>query len=393
MSLLIKALDKAEQGKKAEESTAQSGADLSLEPLSAEAGSAQSSASGISNHTTQQANQQAAASTVFSAKQTRATPGSSRNIILIAAVAGLIMLFIGFQVYNYIQALSKPALILPRPVAAAAPAALPPQAASQAPSVETAAIPVAPPTEVPVAQTAAPATTEPAAPKTQSASPIKQTKATKPEPMVFGEAIEDKNTSVQVTRNNPGPRVNPDLMAAYRAFNAGDDAAAQELYRKVLRTDVRNVDALLGMASIAQRQDRNQDATGWYNKVLEVEPRNSAAQAALVELAGQADAVTTESRLKNLLAQQPNVAHLHAALGGAYTERGQWPAAQQAYFEAHRLDPANPEYAFNLAISLDQLGKPSLALEYYKKTLALMQRTSNTTIDRHQLELRISQLQ
>lgn len=390
MSLLIKALDKAEQGKKAEEQTAQPGGELSLEPLSAEAGSVQTPASGVSDHTTPQTTQQATASTVFSAKQTRATPGSSRNIILIAAVAGLILLYIGFQIYNYIQQLSKPELILPGPVTAAAPA-VPPQVASQTPSVETPA--VGSQAEVPVAQAAAATTAEPAVPEAQPASPIQQAKANKPEPMVFGEAVEDKNTTLQVTRNNPGPRVNPDLMGAYRAFNAGDDAAAQELYRKVLRTDVRNVDALLGMASIAQRQERNQDAAGWYNKVLEVEPRNSVAQAAMVELAGQADPVSAESRLKNLLAQQPNAAHLHAALGGAYTERGQWPAAQQAYFEAHRLDPTNPEYAFNLAVSLDQLGKPLLALEYYKKTLELMQRTSNTTIDRHQLESRISQLQ
>ena len=392
MSLLIKALDKAEQGKKAEEQTAQSGGELSLEPLSAEAGSVQTPASGVSDHTTPQTTQQAAASTVFSAKQTRATPGSSRNIILIAAVAGLILLYIGFQIYNYIQQLSKPELILPGPVAAAAPA-VPPQVVSQTSSVESPAVPADHQSDVSVAQAAAATTAEPAVPEAQPASPIQQAKANMPEPMVFGEAVEDKNTALQVTRNNPGPRVSPDLMAAYRAFNAGDDAAAQELYRKVLRSDVRNVDALLGMASIAQRQERNQDAAGWYNKVLEVEPRNSVAQAAMVELAGQADPVSAESRLKNLLAQQPNAAHLHAALGGAYAERGQWPAAQQAYFEAHRLDPTNPEYAFNLAVSLDQLGKPLLALEYYKKTLELMQRTSNTTIDRHQLESRISQLQ
>lgn len=392
MSLLIKALDKAEQGKKAEEQTTQSGGELSLEPMFRETGSAQDQASGISERETQ-STQQAAVSAVFSAKQTRATAGSSRNIILIAAVGGLIVLFIGFQIYNYIQQLSKPELILPGPAVAPVPAAVPPQVVSQTPSIETPAAAADHQSDVPVAQAAAATTAQPAVPEAQPASPIQQAKANKPEPMVFGEAIEDKSTALQVTRNNPGPRVSPDLMAAYRAFNAGDDAAAQELYRKVLRSDVRNVDALLGMASIAQRQERNQDAAGWYNKVLEVEPRNSVALAAMVELAGQADPVSAESRLKNLLAQQPNAAHLHAALAGVYAEGGQWPAAQQAYFEAHRLDPANPEYVFNLAVSLDQLGKPSLALEYYKKTLELMQRTSNTTIDRHHLESRISQLQ
>lgn len=390
MSLLIKALDKAEQGKKAEEQTSLSTGELSLEPVS---GSGESMQSPVSDQQGEhsQSNQQAA-STVFAAKQTRAKPGSSRNILLIAAVSLFVMLLIGFQLYNYIQSLSQPELIMPKPVAAVTPSPQPVQPIE--PSV------ISPPNEPgpiekPVAQSSPnePRVTD-AEPETVAATVSRQPKATKAEPMTFGEPIEERrDTTMQVSKNNTGPRVSPELMAAYRAFNAGDDSEAQELYRKVLRTDLRNVDALLGMAAIAQRQGRLQDAMGWYGKVLEVEPRNPIAQAAMVNAVGQADPVTSESRIKNLLVQQPNSANLHAALGSLYTERGQWTAAQQSYFEAHRLEPGNPEYAFNLAISLDQLGKPLLALDYYKKTLELIQRNTTTSIDRHQLESRISQLQ
>lgn len=390
MSLLIKALDKAEQGKKAEEQTSLSTGELSLEPVS---GSGESMQSPVSDQQGEhsQSNQQAA-STVFAAKQTRAKPGSSRNILLIAAVSLFVMLLIGFQLYNYIQSLSQPELIMPKPVAAVTPSPQPVQPIE--PSV------ISPPNEPgpiekPVAQSSSsePRVTD-AEPETVAATVSRQPKATKAEPMTFGEPIEERrDTTMQVSKNNSGPRVSPELMGAYRAFNAGDDSEAQELYRKVLRTDLRNVDALLGMAAIAQRQGRLQDAMGWYGKVLEVEPRNPIAQAAMVNAVGQADPVTSESRIKNLLVQQPNSANLHAALGSLYTERGQWTAAQQSYFEAHRLEPGNPEYAFNLAISLDQLGKPSLALDYYKKTLELIQRNTTTSIDRHQLESRISQLQ
>jgi Tfp pilus assembly protein PilF len=390
MSLLIKALDKAEQGKKAEEQTSLSTGELSLEPVS---GSGESIQSPVSDHQGEhsQSNQQAA-STVFAAKQARAKPGSSRNILLIAAVSLFVMLLIGFQLYNYIQSLSQPELIMPKPVAAVTPSPQPVQPIE--PSV------ISPPNEPgpiekPVTQSSSsePRVTD-AEPETVAATVSRQPKATKAEPMTFGEPIEERrDTTMQVSKNNSGPRVSPELMGAYRAFNAGDDAEAQELYRKVLRTDLRNVDALLGMAAIAQRQGRLQDAMGWYGKVLEVEPRNPIAQAAMVNAVGQADPVTSESRIKNLLVQQPNSANLHAALGSLYTERGQWTAAQQSYFEAHRLEPGNPEYAFNLAICLDQLGKPSLALDYYKKTLELIQRNTATSIDRHQLESRITQLQ
>lgn len=390
MSLLIKALDKAEQGKKAEEQTSLSTGELSLEPVS---GSGESMQSPVSDQQGEhsQSNQQAA-STVFAAKQTRAKPGSSRNILLIAAVSLFVMLLIGFQLYNYIQSLSQPELIMPKPVAAVTPSPQPVQ------PIEPAVVPPPNepgPIEKPVAQSSPnePRVTD-AEPETVAATVSRQPKAMKAEPMTFGEPIEERrDTTMEVSKNNSGPRVSPELMAAYRAFNAGDDSEAQELYRKVLRTDLRNVDALLGMAAIAQRQGRLQDAMGWYGKVLEVEPRNPIAQAAMVNAVGQADPVTSESRIKNLLVQQPNSANLHAALGSLYTERGQWTAAQQSYFEAHRLEPGNPEYAFNLAISLDQLGKPLLALDYYKKTLELIQRNITTSIDRHQLESRISQLQ
>jgi Tfp pilus assembly protein PilF len=392
MSLLIKALDKAEQGKKAEEQTSLSGGELSLEPVSvtgAQLSHASSEQQGEPLNERQQT-----ASTVFTAKQTRAKPGSSRNILLITVIGLFVMLLIGFQIYNYIQALSQPELIMPRPVATVTPTTQSVQPA-ESPVV---APPVSPnesaPEEKPV-QDAPSVESGVSNPSGVMAPPTERVqKAAKAEPMIFGEPIaERRDTSMQVSKNSTGPRVSPELMAAYRAFNAGDDVEAQELYRKVLRTDLRNVDALLGMAAIAQRQGRLQDATGWYGKVLEAEPRNPIAQAAMLNAMSQGDPVASESRIKTLLAQQPNAANLHAALGSLYTERGQWPAAQQSYFEAYRLEPENPEYAFNLAIALDQLGKPRLALEYYKKTLDLIQRSNNITIDRSQLESRITQLQ
>ena len=44
--------------------------------------------------------------------------------------------------------------------------------------------------------------------------------------------------------------------------------------------------------------------------------------------------------------------------------------AQQAYFEAYRLESENADYLYNLAVSLDHLKQPKLALEYYLKAQA-----------------------
>ena len=57
---------------------------------------------------------------------------------------------------------------------------------------------------------------------------------------------------------------------------------------------------------------------------------------------------------------------------------GLWQA-QQAYFQAYHLEPANPDYAYNVAVGLDHLGQRKLALEFYRRAeqLALQRGRSN----------------
>jgi uncharacterized protein HemY len=155
------------------------------------------------------------------------------------------------------------------------------------------------------------------------------------------------------------------------------------------------------MAAIAQRQGRDADATGWYQKVLEIEPRNTIAQSAITSVQMNAassnlaanDLVGAESRIKNMLAQQPEAANLHAALGNLFAAQNQWASAQEAYFNASRFAPNNADYVFNLAVSLDQLGKPSLALTQYRHALDLLNNSGAASPDRAQLEARIQALE
>lgn len=205
------------------------------------------------------------------------------------------------------------------------------------------------------------------------------------------EEIASKSASIQVSKTKPELGVNPILMDAFNAYNVGNDAVASKLYRQVLQRDLRNVDALMGLGAIAQRQGRVADANGWYAKVLEVEPRNALATSAILDSQPQNDVASNESRIKNMLAKQPDDANLHATLGNFYADLNQWPAAQQAYFDAYRLN-ASADNAFNLGVSLDQLGKPKLALPYYQRALELSQSTASK-IDKVTLEARITAIQ
>ncbi len=205
------------------------------------------------------------------------------------------------------------------------------------------------------------------------------------------EEIASKSASIQVSKTKPELGVNPILMDAFNAYNVGNDAVASKLYRQVLQRDLRNVDALMGLGAIAQRQGRVADANGWYAKVLEVEPRNALATSAILDSQPQNDVASNESRIKNMLAKQPDDANLHATLGNFYADLNQWSAAQQAYFDAYRLN-ASADNAFNLGVSLDQLGKPKLALPYYQRALQLSQSTASK-IDKVALEARITAIQ
>ncbi len=94
-----------------------------------------------------------------------------------------------------------------------------------------------------------------------------------------------------------------------------------------------------------------------------------------------------------MLAQQPDAANLHAALGNLYAEQNQWASAQESYFNACRYSPNNADYVFNLAISLDQLGKVDLALKQYQRALELINKSGASSPDRAVLETRIQALQ
>ncbi len=100
----------------------------------------------------------------------------------------------------------------------------------------------------------------------------------------------------------------------------------------------------------------------------------------------------SESRLKNMIATQPEAGFLHFALGNQMALQARWPEAQAAYFKALSNEPDNADYAYNLAVSLDHIRQSKLALEYYQKALALSD-ARPSTFDRTRATARMRELQ
>ena len=203
--------------------------------------------------------------------------------------------------------------------------------------------------------------------------------------------IASPSASIQVSKTQSAAVISPVLTNAYNAYLAGNNQEAQSLYKRVLQRDTRNVDALLGMGAIAEREGRINDALGWYQKVLEVEPKNATALSAYAANVTQDDQVGV-AKFRKILQENPNDANAHANLGAFYAGQSQWADAQQSYFEAYRLN-ATAENAFNLAVSLDQMGKPALALPYYQQALAQVAASPSSTIDISALQARIAAIQ
>lgn len=196
--------------------------------------------------------------------------------------------------------------------------------------------------------------------------------------------------AIRVTTARPG--VEPGVAEGYRLLQSGNLSAAKAAYAEALKGDPRNADALHGIAAIALRQGKTEEAEAAYLRILEANPADPTAQAAMIGLSGQGDPVAGESRMKSLLAVQGELPIVNFALGNLYARQQRWSDAQQAYFKAVTADANNPDYLFNLAVSLDQLHQAKLAAQYYGQALSAADGRA-AAFDRVQAARRMRELQ
>jgi len=228
-------------------------------------------------------------------------------------------------------------------------------------------------------QSATPAVPRPASPRLPSALPAEK-------PLLSPAPGPD----VAITR--AAPQVHPRVAAGYAAYQTGDLAKARAEYEQALGDEPTNRDALLGMAAVETRNGRYEAAEAAYLRLQQIDPRDSHAQAGLLALRStRLDPLAAESRVKSMLAQDPGAHALNFTLGNQLAQQGRWAEAQQEYFKAFAADPENADFAYNLAVSLDQLRQLRLAREYYQRALALAEKRG-ASFDPATVRARIAQL-
>ncbi|MDH3387023.1 MAG: tetratricopeptide repeat protein, partial [Gammaproteobacteria bacterium] len=158
------------------------------------------------------------------------------------------------------------------------------------------------------------------------------------------------------------------LREAYAAYQAGNDDLAMSLYNKVLEMDPGNRNALLARAAINVQNNNSRAAIRDYQTILLANPTDSLAMASMISVANFSPA-ETESQLKLMIRDEPDSPYLNFALANIYGAQKRWQEAQRLYFKALQNNPGDPNYAYNLAVSLEHIAQPGAAMTYYQRAL------------------------
>ena len=181
---------------------------------------------------------------------------------------------------------------------------------------------------------------------------------------------------LKISKRTAPLKQNAMISEAFKAYQAGQFESAERLYQNALQDYPENRDIHLGLAAIAINKGHSESAYGHYIKLLDMNPDDAFALSSLIALSKNSDPVKDESVIKTLLHKEGKVPYLYFALGNIYANQNRWAEAQQAFFDAHRLDSTNPDYVLNLAISLDKIGQYASALDFYNVAIELAEKSA-----------------
>lgn len=347
------------------------------------------------------------ARTVFLAKKQFGGRSAFRSQALLTA-AGILLFFgvaavsyLGYRIYA-----AKPAGFLAIPVG---PPALPMPPETPGPAELVAEGEQSEPA-LPVPEVASQPAENPASRRNQFAEEAERPALTPPAPDAGANAPRHAQLPVAeaapinpivITRRKATAALDPSLAEAYAAYRCGDLGRANRVYLQVLQSDPLQRNALLGLAAIAYHRGDTEVALTYYRRLLERDPGDPMARAGMLAMTPVSDISRPVSELKLLLAQYPETAALHFGLGNLYAAQKNWPEAQHSYAAAFAYERKSaggagilaPDYAFNLAVSLEHLGRNREALQHYKEALDLAGHQLPVAFDRTLAMERIAMLE
>jgi len=181
-------------------------------------------------------------------------------------------------------------------------------------------------------------------------------------------ATASREPDIRITRRKPAPVVDADVKRGYEALQAGRYGEARSAYEQALKGDGALRDALIGLAWALEGLEDHHGAQAALRRLLELYPRDAEALAAQYLIGGGVPA-DAAARFKQLAERSERNAPLHFVLGVIQAEQNRWAEARLSFERAVALEPGQPDYLYNLALSLDRLGQGPEAMREYVKAL------------------------
>lgn len=206
----------------------------------------------------------------------------------------------------------------------------------------------------------------PVTPVVVSAAPPSTTTEVQPKPVPKPSAA---RSEMVLKSRGPSP-----VEAAYAALLEGRMEDAQQAYQAALQALPEDRDALWGLAYLAQQRGDKALARDYYRRVLRQDPGNPEASNALWALESDTMHEAPGQRAHDLVQRQPESASALAAAAAAMAQQGQWGQSAQWWARAQALEPRNPVFAYNHAVTLDRMRQYPAALQQYEQALRLAER-------------------
>ena len=229
--------------------------------------------------------------------------------------------------------------------------------------------------------------------QTDSSEPLARVDTTQKQAVAeeaVSKVVDKPASNLQITSSKRLEEKSILLREAYAAYQTGNDGVALDKYNEVLKLDPGNRNALLARAAINVQNNNSNAAINDYQALLLANPKDSLAMTSLVSVASLSPE-ESESQLKLMIRDEPDSPYLNFALANVYGAQNRWQEAQGLYFKALERNPGDANYAYNLAVSLEHIAKPRVAIAYYQRALDNYE-TSLTTFSKDVVNQRLELL-
>lgn len=136
-------------------------------------------------------------------------------------------------------------------------------------------------------------------------------------------------------------------------------------YNEVLNVEPKNEMALFGLATTYHKNGQLDAARDIYGRLLEIDPAHREGLNNFMALLSDEAPLDALGELQELEKTSPGFSPIPAQIGIIYTKLGDYPKAVNKLSQALQLSPENLSYKYALAVALDKLGEKQKAADLY----------------------------